>query len=87
MTYSMLSRARPAVDIALLATLNASWLVGCLPPMWKEVDIQPIHKPREPTKLRPILSCTAKTAEKMVLARPQWQVGLLRQMCWALPTG
>ena len=34
-----------------------------------------------------LLICTAKTAEKMVLARPQWQVGLLRQMCWALPTG
>ena len=85
----MLAHAGPAGDAALLAMLNASWLAGCLPPVWKEADIQPIPKPREPTKLRPIslLSCTAKTAEKMVLARPQWQVGLLRQMCWALPTG
>ncbi|KAK3889161.1 hypothetical protein Pcinc_006736 [Petrolisthes cinctipes] len=51
--------------------------VGRLPPAWKEADIQPIPKPREPSKLRPIslLSCLAKTAEKMVLARLQWYIG------------
>ena len=49
--------------------------------MWKETNIQPIPKPREPTKLRPIslLSCTAKSAEKMVLAQLQWRVGPLHQ--------
>ncbi|XP_076044815.1 uncharacterized protein LOC143027414 [Oratosquilla oratoria] len=79
-TYSMIAHAGPAGDAALLATVNESWMAGCLPPSWKEADIQPIPKPREPTKLRPIslLSCTAKTAERMVLARLQWRVGPLR---------
>ncbi|XP_076041976.1 uncharacterized protein LOC143025848 [Oratosquilla oratoria] len=78
-TYSMMAHAGPAGDAALLATVNESWMAGCLPPSWKEADIQPIPKPREPTKLRPIslLSCTAKTAERMVLARLQWRVGPL----------
>ncbi|XP_076041806.1 uncharacterized protein LOC143025691 [Oratosquilla oratoria] len=78
-TYSMIAHAGPAGDAALLATVNESWMAGCLPPSWKEADIQPIPKPREPTKLRPIslLSCTAKTAERMVLARLQWRVGPL----------
>ncbi|XP_076052833.1 uncharacterized protein LOC143032247 [Oratosquilla oratoria] len=79
-TYSMIAHAGLAGDAALLATVNESWMAGCLPPSWKEADIQPIPKPREPTKLRPIslLSCcTAKTAERMVLARLQWRVGPL----------
>ena len=77
--YSMLAHVGPAGDAALLAVLNASWAAGRLPPAWKEADIQPIPKPREPTKLRPIslLSCTAKTAERMVLARLRWRVGPL----------
>ncbi|KAK3895197.1 hypothetical protein Pcinc_001057 [Petrolisthes cinctipes] len=75
--YSMLAHAGPAGDAALLATLNASWTAGRLPPAWNEADIKPIPKPREPSKLRPIslLSCLAKTAEKMVLARLQWHIG------------
>lgn len=77
MSYSMLAHAGPAGDAALLAMLNASWIAGHLPPAWKEANIQPIPKPKEPTKLRPIslLSCTAKTAEEMVLARLQWHIG------------
>ena len=88
-TYSMLAHLGPAGDAALLATLNASWLAGCLPPVWKEADIQPIPKPREPTKLRPIslLSCTAKTAEKMVLARLQWRVGPLHRHVFGYTRG
>ncbi|KAK3895219.1 hypothetical protein Pcinc_001078 [Petrolisthes cinctipes] len=75
--YSMLAHAGPAGDAALLATLNASWTAGRLPPAWNEADIKPIPKPREPSKFRPIslLSCLAKTAEKMVLARLQWHIG------------
>ncbi|XP_050704464.1 uncharacterized protein LOC126989887 [Eriocheir sinensis] len=76
-TYSMLAHAGPAGDAALLALLNASWRAGRLPPAWKQADIQPIPKPREPTKLRPISlpSCTGKTAERMVLSRLQWRAG------------
>ncbi|XP_076044675.1 uncharacterized protein LOC143027293 [Oratosquilla oratoria] len=75
-TYSMIAHAGPAGDAALLATVNESWMARCLPPSWKEADIQPIPNPRESTKLRPIslLSCTTKTAERMVLARLQWRV-------------
>ena len=32
-TYSMLALVGPAGDAALLNTLNASWLMGCLPPI------------------------------------------------------
>ncbi|KAG0712910.1 LINE-1 retrotransposable element ORF2 protein [Chionoecetes opilio] len=85
----MLAHAGPAGDAALLATLNASWLAGHLPPAWKEADIQPIPKPREPTKLRPIslISCTAKTAERMVLSRLQWRVGALHPHVFGFTRG
>ncbi|XP_050717435.1 uncharacterized protein LOC126999146 [Eriocheir sinensis] len=88
-TYSMLAHAGPAGDAALLALLNASWRAGRLPPAWKEADIQPIPKPREPTKLRPIslLSCTGKTAERMVLSRLQWRVGGLHNNVFGFPRG
>ena len=77
--YSMLAHAGPAGDAALLALVNASWQAGRLPPSWKVADIQPIPKPKDPTAFRPIslLSCTGKTAERMVLSRLQWSVGSL----------
>ena len=67
----MLAHCGPAGSAALLLLVNASWLAGRLPPAWKEADIQPIPKPRDPAKLRPIslTSCAAKTAERMVLSR------------------
>ena len=88
-TYSMIAHAGPAGDAALLATLNASWLAGRLPPAWKEADIQPIPKPRDPAKLRPIslTSCTAKTAERMVLSRLQWRVGALHPHVFGFTRG
>ena len=60
-----------------------------MPPVWKEANIQPIPKPREPTKLRPtsLLSCTAKTADKMVLARLQCRVGPLHQHMFSFTRG
>ncbi|XP_050706570.1 uncharacterized protein LOC126991941 [Eriocheir sinensis] len=74
----MLTHAGPAGDAALLALLNASWLAGRLPPAWKDADIQPIPKPKEPNSFRPIslLSCTGKTTERMVLSRLQWRMGI-----------
>ncbi|XP_076039453.1 uncharacterized protein LOC143024524 [Oratosquilla oratoria] len=88
-TYSMIAHAGPAGDSALLGTVNESWMAGCLPPSGKEADIQPIPKPREPTELRPIslLSCTAKTAERMVLARLQWRVGQLHRHIFGYTRG
>ena len=76
-TYTMLRSAGRAGEDALLALVNASWMVGRLPARWKEALIHPIPKPREPEKTRPIslLSCTAKTAERMVLNRLKWKVG------------
>ena len=88
-TYSMLTHAGPAGDAALLAVLNTSWRAGCLPPTWKDADIQPIPKPREPNNFRPIslLSCTAKTAERMVLYRLQWRVGRLHPHVFGFTRG
>ncbi|KAG0716556.1 hypothetical protein GWK47_009414 [Chionoecetes opilio] len=50
----MLAHAGAAGEAALLALINSSWLAGRLPLAWKEADIQPIPKPREPTRQRPI---------------------------------
>ena len=76
-TYSMLSHAGTAGHEALLQAINASWTAQRLPPEWKKADIQPIPKPREPDKPRPIslLSCIAKTGERMALNRLKWKVG------------
>ncbi|XP_071550556.1 uncharacterized protein [Panulirus ornatus] len=61
---------------ALLQVTNASWTAQKLPLAWKKADIQPIPKPREPEKSVPIslLSCVAKTAERMVLNSLKWKV-------------
>ena len=76
-TYTMLRNMGQAGESAFLALLNASWRVGRLPPQWKSAIVHPIPKPKEPEKTRPIslLSCVAKTAERMVLNRLNWKVG------------
>ena len=66
----MLAHAGTDRDAKLLAQLNASGLAGCLPPVWKEAYIQPIPKPREPTKLKPI-SLSSSVLPKQ-----------LRRWCW-----
>lgn len=60
-TYPMVAHAGPAGDAALLVPLNATWTAGCLPPAWKEANIQPVPKPRESTKLGQVflVNCTA----------------------------
>ena len=76
-TYSMLRSMGPAGESAMLALVNASWSAGRLPETWKTAVIHPIPKPKEPNKTRPIslLSCIAKTAERMVLSRLKWKLG------------
>ena len=88
-TYSMLAHAGPAGEAALMALINCSWLTGRLPAAWKAADIQPIPKPREPDKPRPIslTSCTAKTAERMVLSRLQWRLGRLHPHVFGFTRG
>ncbi|KAG0718417.1 putative RNA-directed DNA polymerase from transposon BS [Chionoecetes opilio] len=73
----MLANVGASGEKAILALINCSWLTGRLPSEWKAADIQPLPKPKEPTKPRPIslMSCTAKTAERMVLTRLQWRLG------------
>ncbi|XP_076043620.1 uncharacterized protein LOC143026735 [Oratosquilla oratoria] len=70
-TYTMVAHAGPAGEQGILGLINHSWMIGYLPSAWKSADIQPIPKPKDPSKLRPIslLSCVAKTAERMVLTR------------------
>lgn len=62
-TYSMLAHFGLAEEEPVLALINHSWQEGRLPKAWKAVDIQPLPKPSEPTKPRPIslVSCTGKT--------------------------
>lgn len=69
----------PAGESALLALVNASWTSGRLPAPWKNAIVHLIPKPKELGKTRPIslLSCIAKTAERMVLFRLKWKVGAL----------
>lgn len=56
---------------------------------WQSRDIQPIPKPREPTNFKTVsfLSCTAKTAEKMVLYRFLWCVGELHPHVFGFSRG
>ncbi|KAG0722845.1 hypothetical protein GWK47_043783 [Chionoecetes opilio] len=70
----MLAHAEAAGETALLALINSSWLAGRLPCAWKEADIQPIPKPREPTRSRPI---------SLMTARPR----LRRRWCWPASSG
>ena len=74
----MLAHTGIAGKEAIMALINTSWLAARLPSAWKAADIQP--KPKEPTRPRPIslMSCTAKTAERMVLIRLQWRLGPLQ---------
>ncbi|XP_050724605.1 uncharacterized protein LOC127002567 [Eriocheir sinensis] len=86
-TYSMLAQVGPAGDEA--GPTRHSWREGRLPVAWKTADIQPIPKPREPTKPRPIslMSYTAKTAERMILTRLQWRLGPLHPHVFGFTRG
>ncbi|XP_064116561.1 uncharacterized protein LOC135222403 [Macrobrachium nipponense] len=50
---------------------------------------QPIPKPKEPNSYRPIslISCTEKTAERMVLNRLLWKTGPLHHRLYAYEEG
>ncbi|KAG0730042.1 hypothetical protein GWK47_029102 [Chionoecetes opilio] len=87
-TYSMLAHPGPA-GTPRASTLNASWLAGHLPPAWKEADIQPIPKPRDPTKLglSPSSAARLKQTERMVLSRLQWRVGALHPHVFGFTRG
>ena len=78
-TYSMVSHLGQEGEEAFLQLVNTSWTMGRLPTPWKQADIVPIPKPRERGKYRPIslLSCLAKTMERMVLRRLLWRLGAL----------
>ena len=75
--YPIISHLGLQGELALLRLINVSWSASTLPRSWKQADIVPIPKPREPGKYRPIslLSCLGKTAERMVLNRLQWVLG------------
>ncbi|XP_076062404.1 uncharacterized protein LOC143037740 [Oratosquilla oratoria] len=76
-TYSMVGHLGEADEQALLQVVNSSLTCGRLPAKWKQADIVPIPKPREPGQYRPIslTSCLEKTMERMVLQRQQWKLG------------
>ena len=76
-TYPIISRLGREGELALLQLINKSWESSSLPQSWKRATIVPIPKPKEPGNYRPIslLSCLAKTAERMVLNRLLWKMG------------
>ncbi|KAG7165507.1 RNA-directed DNA polymerase from mobile element jockey-like 37, partial [Homarus americanus] len=78
-TYSLLSNAGLAGELALIIVINASWSAGKLPSAWKRANIVPIPKPNDPPNFRPIslTACIGKTAERMVLTRLLWKIGPL----------
>lgn len=86
-TYTM--HAGSSGEAAVLALVNCSWVAGRLPSARKATDIQPIPKPRNPTRPRPIslMSCTAKTAERMVLTHLQWCLGPLHPHVFGFTRG
>ena len=88
-TYTMLAHAGASGEAAVLALINCSWVAGRLPATWKAADVQPIPKPKEPDRPRPIslMSCTAKTAERMVLTRLQWRLGPLHPHVFGFTRG
>ncbi|KAG7178150.1 putative pol-like 27, partial [Homarus americanus] len=53
-TYSLLSNAGPAGELALLTVINASWSAGKLPSAWKRANIVLIPKPNDPPNFRTI---------------------------------
>ena len=75
--YPIISHLGLQGELALLQLINRSWETSTLPRSWKQADIVPIPKPKEPGRYRPIslLSCLGKTAERMVLNRLQWILG------------
>ncbi len=88
-SYSMIQQAGPASHEKILRVINDSYTAGRLPLARKEATIQPIPKPKEPGKTRPIslLSCLGKTAERMVLNRLQWFTGPLHDNIYAYTRG
>ncbi|XP_076065326.1 uncharacterized protein LOC143039332 [Oratosquilla oratoria] len=88
-TYSMLAHLGPAGGEAFLRVVSASWRTGRLPTAWKTATIVPIPKPKEPGAYRPIslVSCMGKMAERMILSRLLWKLGLLHEHIYAYRKG
>ncbi|KAG7165529.1 RNA-directed DNA polymerase from mobile element jockey-like 15 [Homarus americanus] len=88
-TYSLLSNAGLAGELALLTVINASWSAGKLPSAWKRTNIVPIPKPNDPPNFRPIslTACIGKAAERMVLTRLLWKTGPLHHNIFGFTKG
>ena len=87
--HSMIAKAGPEGQIAIRNLINKSWTEKRLPVTWKHGDIQPIPKPADPQRPRPItlLSCIGKTMERMVLNRMLDQIGPLHPHVFGFQKG
>ncbi|GFS13491.1 reverse transcriptase [Elysia marginata] len=71
----MIKHLSPHVLSTLLDLFNNSWRTGCVPEVWKEAHIIPIHKKgkskTDPISYRPIslISCVGKLLEKIINKR------------------
>lgn len=88
-THSMIKQAGEVGIALLLPLFNLSLTKGRLPSNWKKADIVPIPKPKDTGSFRPIslLSCVAKTMERIILKRLQWVTGPLHPAIFAYRQG
>ncbi|XP_064083918.1 uncharacterized protein LOC135199693 [Macrobrachium nipponense] len=88
-TYSMLKNMGTAAKTVHLHIINRTYTESSRPTQWNQQNTQPIPKPKEPNSYRPIslISCTEKTAERMVLNRLLWKTGPLHHRLYAYKEG
>ena len=78
-TYTMIRNMGIEGEKMTLKLINRTHTERIRPENWNKQDTQPIPKHNEPNTYRPIslLSCIEKTAERMVLNRPNYKIGQL----------
>ena len=87
--YALIAHMGPAAEDKLLELCNSSLLEGRAPSPWKTQTTVPIPKRGEMANPRPIalLSCVAKTMERMLLPRLEYTTGDLSPYIYAFRRG
>ncbi|XP_068224762.1 uncharacterized protein [Palaemon carinicauda] len=88
-TYSMLTHMGDPAKEIYLQLINKTHVERVRPRLWRQLDTQPVPKPKEENAYRPIalITCTEKVAERMVLNRLKWKIGKLHHRLYAFTDG
>lgn len=88
-SYAMLRHAEPEMEAERLHLMNQSYASRTIPATWRTAAIVPIPKAGDSTQYRPIslLSCLAKTMERILYTRLEWVLGPLHQHLFAFRRG